>query len=159
MNKRLAGDETEDPDFPKIQFPEKSKCPQCYKDSVASNDSSFDVNEVMKYLLSFYSIHGIEGEDELNKATEEYFANKQKKIEETKTIGHQIEANEVDDTYRVHMADLEAGLNYMLRDEITRLDVIEGDNLKLLKDWMSVLAKVKLIHKKKKILFFYFVFL
>ena len=29
VNKRLAGDKTEDPNFPKIQFPSASACPRC----------------------------------------------------------------------------------------------------------------------------------
>ena len=29
VNKRLAGDKTEDPNFPKIQFPTAAACPHC----------------------------------------------------------------------------------------------------------------------------------
>lgn len=65
MNKRLAGDETEDPKHKKIQFPSKVKCPKCYKssiiDSVISDSSLFDTEETFKYLLSFYTVGNILG--------------------------------------------------------------------------------------------------
>uniref|UniRef100_T1PA99 Sulfhydryl oxidase n=1 Tax=Musca domestica TaxID=7370 RepID=T1PA99_MUSDO len=35
VNQRLAGDDTEDPKFPKIQFPSASSCPQCHKSSTS----------------------------------------------------------------------------------------------------------------------------
>ena len=38
MNKRLAGDESEDVAFPKVQFPTKEKCSLCHRIS----DDSFD---------------------------------------------------------------------------------------------------------------------
>jgi hypothetical protein len=40
------------------------------------------------------------------------------------------------------MSDLESGLNYMLRHEIPRNQVIKGENLGILKTWLNVLAKV-----------------
>ncbi|GJQ87981.1 hypothetical protein Trydic_g12910 [Trypoxylus dichotomus] len=49
-NKRLAGDETEDPEFPKIQFPSSDSCPLC-----RNTDNTWDFNEVLKYLKQVYS--------------------------------------------------------------------------------------------------------
>ncbi|KAL1516670.1 hypothetical protein ABEB36_000552 [Hypothenemus hampei] len=49
VNKRLSGDDTEDPEFPKIQFPSEKQCPQCIK------SDEWDNNEVLKYLKQIYS--------------------------------------------------------------------------------------------------------
>lgn len=50
VNKRLAGDTTEDPEFPKVQFPTIENCPTCRK-----SDGSFNEAEVLKYLKNMYS--------------------------------------------------------------------------------------------------------
>ncbi|CAH0547791.1 unnamed protein product [Brassicogethes aeneus] len=50
VNNRLAGDETEDPGHPKVQFPVKDRCPACHLD-----DDSWDTGEVLKYLKHVYS--------------------------------------------------------------------------------------------------------
>lgn len=49
-NKRLSGDASEDPSFPKQQFPPSSICPQC---RTASEE--FDEKEVLKFLTQYYS--------------------------------------------------------------------------------------------------------
>lgn len=51
VNKRLAGDATEDPAFPKLQFPTNKMCSSCHRDE-SSNDSSTQWNrdEVLNYL-------------------------------------------------------------------------------------------------------------
>lgn len=50
VNNRLKGDATEDPEFPKTQFPTRANCQQCYYD-----DGSFNIPEVTKYLKHMYS--------------------------------------------------------------------------------------------------------
>ncbi|XP_066254593.1 sulfhydryl oxidase 2-like [Euwallacea similis] len=50
VNNRLSGDPTEDPDFPKLQFPSEKNCQQCRK-----SDGSWDSTEVLKYLKHIYS--------------------------------------------------------------------------------------------------------
>lgn len=50
VNKRLAGDQTEDPEFPKIQFPSNDRCPHC-----KLSDSSWNYPEVLKYLKNMYN--------------------------------------------------------------------------------------------------------
>ncbi|KAJ8929359.1 hypothetical protein NQ314_017963 [Rhamnusium bicolor] len=50
VNKRLAGDATEDPEYPKVQFPSKEKCRQCY-----NPDNSWNNQEVLRYLKQVYS--------------------------------------------------------------------------------------------------------
>lgn len=50
VNKRLAGDATEDPEFPKIQFPSVSNCAQCRKP-----DYTWKYPEVVMYLKNMYS--------------------------------------------------------------------------------------------------------
>ncbi|CAG9816071.1 unnamed protein product [Phaedon cochleariae] len=54
VNKRLSGDETEDPEYPKIQFPSKAYCPQCYR-----ADDSWNEAEVLVYLKKMYSYENI----------------------------------------------------------------------------------------------------
>ncbi|CAH1179070.1 unnamed protein product [Phaedon cochleariae] len=50
VNKRLSGDETEDPEFPKQQFPTQEKCPRCH-----NKDDSWNIPEVLHYLKHVYS--------------------------------------------------------------------------------------------------------
>ena len=47
-NSRLHGDQSEDPEHPKIQFPSKQLCPECH-DGNKWNDKN-----VLEFLLSFY---------------------------------------------------------------------------------------------------------
>ena len=69
VNKRLAGDEeTEDPKYKKIQFPSKEKCPNCYKTNsimeavkAANTSLLFNNDEILKYLISFYTVENILG--------------------------------------------------------------------------------------------------
>lgn len=56
VNNRLAGDATEDPQFPKIQFPDKSRCPSCRN----AIDGTWNQNEVYMYLRNMYSNNRIE---------------------------------------------------------------------------------------------------
>lgn len=73
VNKRLSGDETEDPEFPKQQFPSRAVCPQCYRDTASSsglsfnNGSEWDKTEVLFFLKRIHatqniSILGVENE-------------------------------------------------------------------------------------------------
>lgn len=65
VNQRLAGDQTEDPLFPKIQYPSREMCSQCYQQmiqldqqSTTSNPSSvpqWNLSEVLYYLRRVYS--------------------------------------------------------------------------------------------------------
>ncbi|KAJ8686312.1 hypothetical protein QAD02_022106 [Eretmocerus hayati] len=50
VNERLAGDQTEDPKFKKIQYPAASNCPKC-----KFSDGSWDEVEVLRYLKRKYS--------------------------------------------------------------------------------------------------------
>jgi len=54
VNKRLAGDETEDPEFPKIQFPSAKDCPKCQP-----RGSTFDSTEVVKFLKTRFSFDNL----------------------------------------------------------------------------------------------------
>ena len=49
-NKRLAGDETEDPQAPKIQFPSAANCPHC-----RNPDGTWNLPYVLGYLKHMYS--------------------------------------------------------------------------------------------------------
>nr|XP_022907868.1 sulfhydryl oxidase 1-like [Onthophagus taurus] len=48
-NKRLAGDDTEDPQYPKVQFPSSENCPTC-----RYTNGSWNLVEVLKYLKVMY---------------------------------------------------------------------------------------------------------
>lgn len=50
VNKRLAGDETEDPDFPKIQFPSSERCSAC-----RYSNGTWNYPEVLGYLKHMYN--------------------------------------------------------------------------------------------------------
>lgn len=49
VNKRLSGDATEDPDYPKIQFPSVENCPKC------RDGEKWNLQEVLHYLRQMYS--------------------------------------------------------------------------------------------------------
>ncbi|GLV42737.1 Quiescin sulfhydryl oxidase 1 [Carabus blaptoides fortunei] len=49
VNKRLAGDATEDPEHPKIQFPSQQHCPKC------RDGDKWNLTEVLQYLRHMYS--------------------------------------------------------------------------------------------------------
>lgn len=49
VNQRLSNDPTEDPRFPKIQFPSPERCPKC-RDS----NNRWDESNILKYLTSVY---------------------------------------------------------------------------------------------------------
>ena len=50
VNKRLSGDQTEDPEFPKVQFPLKERCPVC-----RNGDNTWNLVEVLRYVKHVYS--------------------------------------------------------------------------------------------------------
>lgn len=49
INKRLSGEASDDPKFPKRQFPPSEICPQCW------NGSEFDEDKTFEFLLNYYS--------------------------------------------------------------------------------------------------------
>lgn len=49
VNKRLSGDQTEDPEHPKIQFPSAESCPKC------RDADKWNLHEVLLYLKHMYS--------------------------------------------------------------------------------------------------------
>ncbi|CAH1787524.1 unnamed protein product, partial [Owenia fusiformis] len=56
-NKRLHGDPSEDPVFPKIQFPSVKDCPHCRKSTIEQSDVPKwnDEEEILDFLEDFYS--------------------------------------------------------------------------------------------------------
>lgn len=49
VNKRLSGEASEDPNFPKRQFPPQEICPQCW------TGNEFNEKEVLNFLIKYYS--------------------------------------------------------------------------------------------------------
>ncbi|XP_034476312.1 sulfhydryl oxidase 1 [Drosophila innubila] len=61
VNQRLAGDSTEDPQFPKVQFPSASSCAQCRKPTASASKDNADINWNKDAVLSFLkNIHNPE---------------------------------------------------------------------------------------------------
>lgn len=68
VNRRLAGDSTEDPDFPKIQFPSMASCPSCHlnisqssahtistgKDDLMQEPVDWSRTHVLQFLKNIY---------------------------------------------------------------------------------------------------------
>ncbi|KYB26006.1 Sulfhydryl oxidase 1-like Protein [Tribolium castaneum] len=54
VNKRLKGDTTEDPEYPKEQFPTRLRCPECY-----GEDGTWRKKEVLKYLKRMYGRYSV----------------------------------------------------------------------------------------------------
>lgn len=50
VNKRLSGDQTEDPEYPKGPFPTKERCPRCY-----NTDDTWNIEEVLHYIKHIYN--------------------------------------------------------------------------------------------------------
>jgi thiol oxidase len=50
VNQRLKGTESEDPFYPKVQYPTQLICPDCYK-----SNSEFDDQNVLKFLTEYYN--------------------------------------------------------------------------------------------------------
>lgn len=59
VNEKLAGDASGDPRFPKVQFPERKHCPDCY-----THSGEFDRYEVLKYLKRVYNLSYLSGDAE-----------------------------------------------------------------------------------------------
>lgn len=57
VNYRLNGDQSEDPFFPKIQFPSKAMCSDCFVD-----DHQYNTTNVFKFLTFYYSKDSIESD-------------------------------------------------------------------------------------------------
>lgn len=64
VNQRLSGDHTEDPEFPKIQYPLRNVCTQCHKQIIPvqgvtpadnSDTPHWNTNEILYYLRRVYS--------------------------------------------------------------------------------------------------------
>ncbi|CAG9532927.1 unnamed protein product [Cercopithifilaria johnstoni] len=56
VNKDIAGEASEDPFFPKQQFPPASLCPQCRK-----QNGEFDAEAVLDFMINYYSNLKIDG--------------------------------------------------------------------------------------------------
>lgn len=68
VNRRLAGDNTEDPSFPKILYPLRDMCPQCHQQVIPIQGSTptqdddtphWDTSEVLYYLRRVYSFFNL----------------------------------------------------------------------------------------------------
>lgn len=66
VNHRLSSDHTEDPHFPKIQYPSREVCPQCYQQMIpiqgatpSSDTPHWDSSEVLYYLRRRYSLFNL----------------------------------------------------------------------------------------------------
>lgn len=70
VNKRLSGDVTEDPLFPKIQYPPNDICHECHRGKITTNHSAGDINwnklEVLRFFKRIYAPQNISryGDDE-----------------------------------------------------------------------------------------------
>ena len=62
VNDRLKADETEDPEFPKIQFPSKESCPTCLREPMflpITNKLNWNKQEVFAFLRNIYKTENI----------------------------------------------------------------------------------------------------
>lgn len=68
VNQRLSGDETEDPEFPKVQFPSRDVCPKCYKAAGSGSgnqngsrggSAEWDKTEVQFFLKRMHNVRNI----------------------------------------------------------------------------------------------------
>jgi len=59
VNVRLAGTITDDPARPKVNFPSPALCKTCHKEGSTNAEPLWDLDEVLKFLLNFYSAENI----------------------------------------------------------------------------------------------------
>lgn len=59
VNKRLHGEQKEDPQYPKIQFPPENICSNCYATD-KNDDNMFDLPNTLDFLLRYYSKDNID---------------------------------------------------------------------------------------------------
>jgi len=76
VNARLAGDQTEDPAHPKIQFPSASDCKYCH------NGDDWDKNFVYQFLQKHYAGEDIEVKEPVRPEKEEPVEENEEKLEE-----------------------------------------------------------------------------
>ncbi|XP_056387923.1 sulfhydryl oxidase 1 [Hyla sarda] len=57
VNSRLAGDATEDPDFPKIQWPPTELCPDCQK--MVDNNMTWGEPAVLSFMMKRFSVNNL----------------------------------------------------------------------------------------------------
>lgn len=57
VNARLKGHETEDPEYPKFQFPPAFLCPTCRStnSNITTNNKEFNDKNLPEYLIKYYS--------------------------------------------------------------------------------------------------------
>ncbi|KAH8319978.1 hypothetical protein KR074_010554 [Drosophila pseudoananassae] len=78
VNQRLAGDNTEDPEFPKIQFPSKSSCSECRRSPESTSENleiEWNKDAVLSFLKNihnpqFVSRFGVEKDEVLHPTAE-----------------------------------------------------------------------------------------
>ncbi|KAK6196017.1 hypothetical protein SNE40_001322 [Patella caerulea] len=58
-NKRLHGDLSEDPEYPKIQFPSPEACPKCYSADSKPWNPTWKTDEVLRFLVEMYRAKNI----------------------------------------------------------------------------------------------------
>ncbi|KAH8401459.1 hypothetical protein KR009_005560 [Drosophila setifemur] len=72
VNQRLAGDATEDPEFPKIQFPSPNSCSECYRTQPGKNlEVEWNKDAILGFLKNihnplFISRYGVQREELLH---------------------------------------------------------------------------------------------
>ena len=96
VNKRLKNDITEDPKYPKVQFPTREQCSKCYLKSIENiekleeHESPFDSNEITLFLINFYSKNNIEPIKESQPTTTKIIKTKSTFINFFNSLFHKI---------------------------------------------------------------------
>uniref|UniRef100_H3C198 Sulfhydryl oxidase n=1 Tax=Tetraodon nigroviridis TaxID=99883 RepID=H3C198_TETNG len=86
VNNRLAGDLSEDPNFPKIQWPPPEMCPTCH--SLRENgEHRWNQDQVLAFLVSYYSANNILTEEEEEEVQDEAAARREAEGGEEATAG------------------------------------------------------------------------
>jgi Erv1 / Alr family len=62
-NSFLSGDATEDPSHPKVQFPSRQSCSQCYIATNDNNETAWNEGEVLKFLQTYYGASHVIDDD------------------------------------------------------------------------------------------------
>lgn len=108
VNRRLAGDDTEDPMFPKIQYPSQYTCSQCLQEVVppqsvtplgnSNNTPHWDTGEVLYYLRRVYSLinlsrYGVDDESILPEMLSSVHSSK---LQTSTSSGHSSIFSEID---------------------------------------------------------------
>ncbi|XP_043941680.1 sulfhydryl oxidase 1 [Protopterus annectens] len=111
-NNRLAGDVSEDPKFPKLQWPPLDLCAECHNE--VNGEHAWNMDAVLQFLKEHYSINNLSGDylerksELLNRQKQKLAIWKKEEEERARNLAREIKDKEVDEENKQYK-DYEVG--------------------------------------------------